>query len=79
MLESKLKPNLKDGINGEDADVLKRKSVFGANTYTPEKSTSFLVSGVTIVKFERGMDLINTPLIKCSYSLYFITSTLFVL
>ncbi|KAL6292501.1 hypothetical protein ACE6H2_000643 [Prunus campanulata] len=41
-LESELKTNLKDGINGEDADVLKRKSVFGENTYTPEKSTSFL-------------------------------------
>ncbi|XP_008223850.2 PREDICTED: calcium-transporting ATPase 10, plasma membrane-type-like [Prunus mume] len=41
-LESELKTNLKDGINGEDADVLKRKRDFGANTHTPEKSTSFL-------------------------------------
>ncbi|CAL2225797.1 unnamed protein product [Prunus armeniaca] len=29
-------------INGEDADVVKRKSVFGANTYPAEKSKSFL-------------------------------------
>lgn len=78
-LECLLKTNLEDGINGEDADVVKRKSFFGANTYPAEKSKSFLVSVVTIVKFERRMDLINTPLIKCSYCLYFTTSTLFVL
>ena len=52
-LECLLKTNLEDGINGEDADVVKRKSVFGANTYPAEKSMSFLVSGVTIVKFEK--------------------------
>ncbi|CAL8077180.1 unnamed protein product [Prunus armeniaca] len=41
-LECLLKTNLEDGINGEDADVVKRKSVFGANTYPAEKSKSFL-------------------------------------
>ncbi|XP_021815878.1 calcium-transporting ATPase 8, plasma membrane-type-like isoform X1 [Prunus avium] len=41
-LECLLKTNLEDGINGEDADVVKRKSFFGANTYPAEKSKSFL-------------------------------------
>lgn len=39
-----LKTNLEKGINGDDADLLKRKNAFGSNTYPQKKGRSFWVS-----------------------------------
>ncbi|XP_031251206.1 calcium-transporting ATPase 8, plasma membrane-type-like [Pistacia vera] len=40
-LSDLLKTNLEKGINGDDADLLKRKNVFGSNTYPQKKGRSF--------------------------------------
>lgn len=40
-LSDMLKTNLEKGIPGDDADLLKRRSVFGSNTYPQKKGRSF--------------------------------------
>ncbi|XP_044471375.1 calcium-transporting ATPase 8, plasma membrane-type-like isoform X1 [Mangifera indica] len=40
-LSNLLKTNLEKGINGDDADLLKRRNVFGSNTYPKKKGRSF--------------------------------------
>ncbi|XP_019086695.1 PREDICTED: calcium-transporting ATPase 10, plasma membrane-type [Camelina sativa] len=40
-LSDLLKTNLEKGINGDDDDILKRKSAFGSNTYPQKKGRSF--------------------------------------
>ncbi|XP_044471371.1 calcium-transporting ATPase 10, plasma membrane-type-like isoform X2 [Mangifera indica] len=40
-LSDLLKTNLEKGINGDDADLLKRRNVFGSNTYPKKKGRSF--------------------------------------
>ncbi|KAJ0090072.1 hypothetical protein Patl1_14095 [Pistacia atlantica] len=40
-LSDLLKTNLEKGINGDDADLLKRKNIFGSNTYPQKKGRSF--------------------------------------
>jgi Ca2+-transporting ATPase len=39
-----LKTNLEKGIQGDDADLLKRKNAFGSNTYPKKKGRSFWVN-----------------------------------
>jgi len=38
-----LKTNLDKGITGDDADILRRRNAFGANTYPQKKGRSFWV------------------------------------
>lgn len=38
-----LKTNLEKGVYGDDADLLKRRSAFGSNTYPQKKGRSFWV------------------------------------
>ncbi|GMY35283.1 calcium-transporting atpase 10, plasma membrane-type [Fagus crenata] len=40
-LSELLRTNLEKGIQVDDADLLKRKSAFGSNTYPPNKGRSF--------------------------------------
>ncbi|XP_044463633.1 calcium-transporting ATPase 8, plasma membrane-type-like isoform X2 [Mangifera indica] len=40
-LSDLLKTNLEKGINGDDADLLKRRNVFGSNTYPKKRGRSF--------------------------------------
>ncbi|KAK9281132.1 hypothetical protein L1049_004025 [Liquidambar formosana] len=40
-LSDLLKTNLKTGINGDDADLLKRRNAFGSNTYPQKKGRNF--------------------------------------
>ena len=38
-----LKTNLDKGITGDDADILRRRNAFGANTYPQKRGRSFWV------------------------------------
>lgn len=38
-----IKTNLEKGIDGDEADLVKRRDVFGSNTYPQKKGRSFLV------------------------------------
>lgn len=51
-----LKTNLEKGIHGDNADLLKRKSAFGSNTYPPKRGKSlwvtyFVLESVFVVNF----------------------------
>lgn len=46
-----LKTNLEKGILGDDTDLLRRRTVFGSNTYPQKKGRSFWVTFVTKLKF----------------------------
>lgn len=42
-LSNLLKTNPEKGISGDDDDLLKRKTVYGSNTYPRKKGKGFLV------------------------------------
>lgn len=42
-LSDLLKTNVEKGINGDDADLVKRRNAFGSNNYPRKQGRSFLV------------------------------------
>lgn len=43
-----LKTDLEKGINGDDADLLRRRNAFGSNNYPRKKGRSFFVSSTVL-------------------------------
>lgn len=52
-MADKLKTSLEKGIHGDETDVLKRKNVYGSNTYPRKKGRSFWVN--ILINFNRAV------------------------